>query len=217
VCSWSGGKDSALALEVAIERGYEPARLFTVLDETGRRSRSHGLPLALLEAQADALGLELVTRAAGWAEYTDAFVDGLRELRASGCSRCVFGDIDISAHRAWCVDVCERAGLDADHPLWQRDRGQLVRELVQRGYAAMLVVVRSAALDRSFLGRKLDLDLLAELEARGIDACGENGEFHTVVVDGPRFSQAIDVRVLGEYAVADCFALDLGLTDRDSQ
>jgi uncharacterized protein (TIGR00290 family) len=211
VCSWSGGKDSALALRVAIDHGARPTTLLTMLDESGERSRSHGLPLAVLEAQADALGLELVTRAASWAGYTDAFVEALALLRASNHSQCIFGDIDIAAHREWCEDVCTRAGLSACHPLWQRDRRELFHELLERRFAAMIVVVRARTLDRSFLGRMLNHDVLAELEALGIDACGENGEFHTLVTDGPQFARPLDVRLSREYAVADCLALELEL------
>jgi uncharacterized protein (TIGR00290 family) len=216
VCSWSGGKESALALQTAIDRGARPAALLTMLDESGARSRSHGLSLAVLEAQADALGLELITRNTSWAGYTDMFVDALAQLRASGCSQCIFGDIDIAAHRVWCEDVCKGAGLRAYHPLWQRDRGQLFRELMERRFAAVIVVVRAGILDASFLGRQLDHDLLLELEALGIDACGENGEFHTLVTDGPPFAQPIQVRPSCEYTVADCLALDFELIPPDN-
>jgi diphthine-ammonia ligase len=210
-CSWSGGKDSALALQRAIERGFKPATLLTMLDESGRRSRSHGLPLAVLEAQADALGLALFTRSTSWEAYTDAFVDALQQLEASGHPDCIFGDIDIWAHRTWCMQVCDRAGVVAHHPLWQQDRRQLVEELIDRGFEATIVLVRAGVLDRSFLGRRVDRDVLSELEALGVDACGENGEFHTVVTDGPLVTRPVEVRFSDEYEVADCLALDVRL------
>lgn len=211
VCSWSGGKDSALALQLALDGGARPQALLTILDETGERSRSHGLPLALLQAQAAAIGLPLVTRSAGWADYTDAFVDALAALRDDGCEQCIFGDIDLDPHRRWCEDVCARAGLTARHPLWRRDRRALVEELLERGFAATIVVVRTGVLDRSFLGRRLDRGLLDELEAAGVDACGENGEYHTVVGDGPLFAEPVPLRPAGEVVVADCVCLQLAL------
>jgi uncharacterized protein (TIGR00290 family) len=180
-----------------------------MLDESGERSRSHGLPLGLLQAQAAACGLPLVTRSASWAGYTDAFADGLAELRQAGARRCVFGDVDLDDHRRWCRDVCARAGLEAVHPLWGRDRRGLVEELLARGFAATIVVVRDGVLDRKLLGRRLDADLLTELEALGVDACGENGEFHTAVDDAPYFERPLRLRPDGELTVADCRCLRL--------
>jgi uncharacterized protein (TIGR00290 family) len=185
-----------------------------MLDETGERSRSHGLPLAVLKDQADALGLRLVVRSTNWFAYTDAFTDALQELRASGHSECVFGDIDITAHRDWCTHVCHRAGLAARHPLWQQDRRRLVEELIDRGFDATIVVIRPELLDRSFLGRRLDREIIDNLEAIGVDACGENGEFHTVITDGPPFARAVSVSLAGIYAVADCLALQARLGTR---
>jgi diphthine-ammonia ligase len=209
VCSWSGGKDSALALELAIEAGTQVTALLTMLDESAERSRSHGLPRAILAAQAAALGLPLVFRAAAWPGYTRAFADGLNEATCARCSSCIFGDIDIAAHRAWCEQVCASAGLLARHPLWQRDRRELLQELLERGWTAVIVVVREAVLDRRFLGRRLDRQLIDELDARGIDVCGENGEFHTVVTDGPLFAKPLEIEAGGEFSVGGCVALQL--------
>jgi uncharacterized protein (TIGR00290 family) len=210
-CSWSGGKDSALALQLGIEAGARPRALLAMLDESGVRSRSHGLPVAVLEAQAEALDLQLVTRTATWADYTTAFVDGLTELADAGCSECIFGDIDIDEHRRWCERVCADAGLVARHPLWQRDRRTLVEDLLERGWSATIVVVRTPLLDGSFLGRRLHPGLVGELEARGVDLCGENGEYHTVVTNGPLFAAPLQLAHKGEHATADCLTLQLAL------
>jgi diphthine-ammonia ligase len=209
VCSWSGGKDSALALELAIESGVQVISLLTMLDEGAERSRSHGLPRALLAQQAAALGLPLVTRAATWPAYTRSFVDGLNESAHARCQSCVFGDIDIAEHRVWCEEVTAKAGLVARHPLWQRDRRELVELLLERGWTAIIVVVRESVLDRKFLGRHLNLRLIDEFEACGIDVCGENGEFHTVVTDGPLFTRPIEISVEGEFRTSGCAGLQL--------
>lgn len=207
ICSWSGGKDSALALQVAVEAGFLPLALLTILDESGTRSRSHGLPLAVLEAQAAAVGLPLLLRSASWDEYTEVFVDALAQLGGDGCQGCVFGDIDGEEHRGWCRMVCDRAGLTALHPLWRRHRRGLVEEFLGRGFAATVVVVRADALDRSFLGRRLDRALLDELDARGVDLCGENGEYHTVVLDGPLFAAPLNLRAESETLIGGCHGL----------
>jgi diphthine-ammonia ligase len=208
VCSWSGGKDSMLALQLAVDAGYEPKTLLTMLDESGDRTRSHGLPLSLVVAQAEALGLPLLTRRATWTDYEEAFIDGLGQCAANGCATCVFGDIDIDDHRAWCERVSSQARIQSLHPLWQRDRRAVVEGFLERGYEAVIVVVRDSALDRSFLGRRLDHELINDLEGAGVDICGENGEFHTLVVDGPLFASPLQLRQLGILSVADCSLMD---------
>src|SRR5207249_5902692 len=110
VVSWSGGKDSALALWRARSRGLRPIALLTMLDETGRRSRSHGLPAEVLEAQAAAIGVPLVTASGTWDDYTSVFVRALSGLAGPSVRACVFGDIDIEPHRQWGVDGAADAG-----------------------------------------------------------------------------------------------------------
>lgn len=191
VTSWSGGKDSCLALDRAKRAGLEPAGLFTMFTEGGERSRSHGLTHAVLRAQAEALGLRLFTNNASWDDYESVFVDAWREFRLRGIASGVFGDIDIDDHRAWVQRVCDAADMRALHPLWKVPRRELLDEFLERGYRATVIAVREGVLDRSFLGRSLDQELIREFERLGIDACGENGEYHTVVTDGPLFQKAL--------------------------
>jgi len=100
-CSWSGGKDCCLAFELAKEAGALPSALFTVMDETGVRSHSHGMTLSSLQLQADALGVPLIVRHASWAGYEEAFGDGLAELKSMGIADGVFGDMRVAAHSEW--------------------------------------------------------------------------------------------------------------------
>ena len=164
-----------------------------MLTEDGRRSRSHGLPRSVLEAQAAAVGVPLATGAAAWADYTDAFVRELAAVRADTTTACVFGDIDIAEHRRWCERACHAAGLVAHHPLWRRPRRELLVELLARGWRATVVTVRADILGPSVLGRVLDHDLVNEFEAAGIDVCGEQGEYHTLVTDGPLFVAPVPI------------------------
>jgi uncharacterized protein (TIGR00290 family) len=196
LCSSSGGKDSLLALWHAGRQGLHPTTLLTMFDETGLRSRSHGVPRTLVEQQARSMGLDLVGPSAGWANYEPVFVQTLADLKSSGHEVAIFGDIDLEPHREWEARVCRLAGLEHSLPLWQRDRMELARESIALGFKAVVVCVDSRYLADDFCGRVFDEAFIADLPP-GVDACGENGEFHTFVVDGPLFSQRVNVRIEG--------------------
>ena len=156
-----------------------------------RSSRGHGLPVELLEAQAEALGIPLVSAATTWDDYEATFVGVLHELRRQGVEAGVFGDIDLEWHRVLVEDVCEIANVSCHLPLWQEPRRRLIGELLAGGVRATVVAVDAAKLDASFLGRKLSDELVAELVAAGADACGEEGEYHTMVTAAPLFSALV--------------------------
>ncbi|MBN2302688.1 MAG: diphthine--ammonia ligase [Lentisphaerae bacterium] len=193
-CSWSGGKDSCLALYHAMQQGGRPQCLLTIMTEDGMRSRSHGLPKSLLEEQARSLGVPIVFRSASWAEYETVFVSALRELKQDGINTGVFGDIDIDSHREWVVRVCAIVDITPFHPLWKRDRCELLEEFIALGFKAVIVVVKGDKLDRGFLGRSISIETIRDLKNAGVDASGELGEYHTVLTDGPIFSSRIMVR-----------------------
>jgi uncharacterized protein (TIGR00290 family) len=190
VVSFSGGKDSCLALWRARQAGLDVRAAINVLDETGERNRSHGVRRALLDAQAQALDLELVAPRASWRDYEARFVAALEELTARGFEVAVFGDIDLQAHRDWEEKVCARTGLQCYLPLWHEARLALAHEVLRLGFRAIVVCVDSRHLDDRFCGRLYDAAFIADLPA-GVDACGENGEFHTFVYDGPGFSTPV--------------------------
>lgn len=193
VCSWSGGKDSCLALYRAVEAGAKPALLFTMLQESGERSRSHGLPLGVLQAQARSLGIPLITRAASWSEYEAVFMAALRGFRGMGIEAGVFGDIDIEDHRLWEEKVCQAAGIEAHLPLWKTPRLQLADEFLELGFEATVVATCDEKMGNRYLGARLTADLAREFAQIGIDPSGEEGEFHTVVTDGPIFAGSLQL------------------------
>lgn len=211
MASWSGGKDACLALHRSRREGHEPVALLSMLIEDGTRSRSHGLRRDVLEAQADSLGLPLLLEATSWADYEAAMVRGLLRARDAGAEAAVFGDIDLEPHRAWEEGVCRQAGLEPLLPLWRNDRRALVHELLTAGFDARVVVVREGRLPPEFLGRRLDLCLLDAVEAAGCDACGEAGEYHSVVVDGPGFARPVALEAGPRVRVQDVWCLDLAL------
>ncbi|MDC8757732.1 diphthine--ammonia ligase [Janthinobacterium fluminis] len=191
--SWSGGKDSCLALWRARQAGLAVPLLITAMDESGTRARSHGVPPALLQAQAASLGARLQCYHASWAEYEEKFIAMLRAAAAEGYSHAIFGDIDLAPHRAWEEKVCAAAGLTALLPLWGEARRRLVDEFIAAGFKAVVVCVDGRHLPAEFCGREFDAAFLADLPP-GVDACGENGEFHTFVYDGPAFSAPVALR-----------------------
>ena len=196
LCSWSGGKDSCFALMRAVEMEYVPKVLLNVLNEEGKISRSHGIPAALLQAQADAAGLPIRMISSSWQAYETKFTGALAELQQQyELGHAVFGDIDLQAHRDWEEKVCGNAGLKALLPLWQQDRKELVMQMLGNDIVTMIVSCNYVMGER-FLGKIITPALVEELEATGVDVCGENGEFHTLVLNCPLFSHAIPVELV---------------------
>lgn len=194
VVSFSGGKDSCLALWRARQAGLDVRAVINVLEEAGERNRSHGVSKGLLEAQARALDVELVAPAASWRDYEATFTQALAELKTRGFEVAVFGDIDLQAHREWEEKVCALAGLECRLPLWNEPRMDLAREVLRLGFRPIVVCTDSRYLDDSFCGRIYDEQFIADLP-ENVDACGENGEFHTFVFDGPGFLQPVPCEV----------------------
>lgn len=193
LCSWSGGKDSCFALIQAIQEGYRPQVLLNVLNEEGRISRSHGIPADILQAQAAAMQLPIHLISSSWQEYEAKFVGALQQLTQQySLTHAVFGDIDLQAHRDWEEKVCAQAGLTALLPLWQQNRKTLVYQMLDAGIETMIVSCNTTMGER-FLGKMLTTELVTELESLGVDVCGENGEFHTLVLNCPIFNKALKV------------------------
>lgn len=191
VTSWSGGKDSCYAMMQAVKQGLTPKVLLNMMNENGKISRSHGLPLSILNQQAQKMQLPIQTVPATWGDYEEKFITILKSLKAKyDLEAAVFGDIDLQAHRDWEEKVCQAASLKAVLPLWQQDRIALVNEMIENGIETMIVSC-NMIMGESYLGKTLDKELALELLEKGIDPCGENGEFHTMVINCPLFLDKI--------------------------
>lgn len=213
--SWSGGKDSCLALHRARAAGARPVALLTLLVEDGSRTRSHGLRREVVEAQAESLGLPLLAAPTSWATYEERLIGLLDEARALGSTAAVFGDIDVEAHGHWETRVSRAAGLRARLPLWRTPRRSLLEDWWRLGFEARIVVVRASELEPELLGRALDPCLAGEIERRGLDPCGENGEFHTIAVDGPGFRAGLALAPGARVRRGGVWALDVRLSRND--
>jgi uncharacterized protein (TIGR00290 family) len=170
--------------------------LLVMFDESGERSRSHALPIELVRKQAAAMDLDVRVRNASWATYEAQFVAALKQYRTEGFTSAVFGDIDLQPHRDWEERVCALADIEPVLPLWLENRAALSREVLAEGFKAVVVCVDTRYLGVEFCGREYDAQFIADLPAH-VDACGENGEFHTFVYDGPNFSRPVTFEVSG--------------------
>ena len=215
VASYSGGKDSSLALYQAMQIG-EPVVLIVMLEEQGLKSHSHGMSLDIIHAQAKAIGLPIYTASATWQDYENQFIQLLRKAQALGAESLVTGDIDLMAHAEWNQSVCDKSKLSLCMPLWQRPRSDIVHEFIQLGFQSIIVTVNlNLGMKVKDLGQVLSLEYVDELVARGIDPCGEAGEFHTTVIDGPIFKHPLSV-VKGDILYHENYAfLPLELEQRD--
>jgi uncharacterized protein (TIGR00290 family) len=206
--SWSGGKDSCAAYHRA-RADFNFVCALTMFNEDGTRSRSHGLRPDILTAQIQRLGLLPITRRCAWATYDHEFDLGLAEAATLGVTHVVFGDILFDEHKQWAERLSSGRGLTAVEPLWKQSTTDLYRDFLALDARARIVTVRASELDESFLGRELAEDLLPELVARGVDPCGERGEYHTVVTACPAFSRPLRVRAAGRATNNGCIAEDL--------
>lgn len=203
--SWSGGKDSTMSLHALRAAGQPVRTLLTTVTRGVDRIAMHGVRRSLLAAQADALGLPLhevfLDRPSTNEAYEAAMRTALAELASEGIDTVAFGDLYLEDVRAYREERMAGTGLTPAFPVWGRDTTEFFRDFLGLGFRAMIVCVDTYQLDGAFAGRELDEALLADLPP-GVDPCGENGEFHTFVYDGPGFRVPIGFK-RGEQVLRD--------------
>ena len=196
--SWSGGKDACFALWQAMGQGLTPACLLTMLKASQERTSAHGLRREVLEAQARCIGLPIVF---GHAEpdYEHGLKTAFHQARKSFDSHhLLFGDIDLQAHRDWYEEVL--TDITLGFPLWHYPRSALLTDLFAAGFETMIVSVKGDKLDRRLLGKVLTRDIAAQIARQGVCPTGEDGEFHTLVINAPHFQHRLEVDVVGTIA-----------------
>lgn len=208
VVSWSGGKDSTLALAALLaDPDVCVAGLLTTITRDFDRISMHGVRRALVEAQAASLGLPLwlnvISKGATNAEYEASMGEAFAACRERGIYTVGFGDLFLPDIRAYRDRLLAEHGMRPRYPVWRRDTDRLIREFLALGYKTAVVCVDPQQLDPAFVGRVIDEQFLADLPSQ-VDPCGENGEFHTFVFDGPIFREPVGF-VFGEVVCRDGF------------
>ena len=193
--SWSGGKDCCLALYRAKAAGIDVRYLANMVTADGKRSCSHGISAAVIKRQAEALGIPVAQRRTTSETYEAEFIKLLNDFKRDGIEGGVFGDIDFMPHRQWIEKVGVAAAITPHLPLWQEDQEKLMEEFLDAGFTAVVVAVKADLLGKEVLGRIVDRKFVAYLAGlnKGITPCGEAGEFHTLVIDGPLFNRRLEI------------------------
>jgi diphthine-ammonia ligase len=196
--SWSGGKDCCLACHRAIASGLEVRYLANTITEDGQRSRSHGISAEVIRTQSQAIGIPVIQRRTSKEAYEAEFIKMLNILKQDGIEGGVFGDIDFNAHREWIDRVCRQADITPYLPLWEESQDKLMDEFINLGFEAVVVAARADLFGEEVLGQSIDRDFLAHLKelgrAKAITPCGEAGEYHTLVIDGPLFQKRLEIQ-----------------------
>lgn len=191
VVSYSGGKDSTLALYKGMKEGYLVG-IIVMMEENEGKSRAHRISTELLIKQAEAFNTKIYLGNASWENYEKVFIEKLREAKKDGAQVLVTGDIDMPEHGSWYEKVGKKAELEVIMPLWEREHEEVVKEFINLGFITKITTVNlNMGMKKEDLGKVLTLEYMEELERRGIDSCGENGEFHTTVIDGPCFKNKL--------------------------
>lgn len=193
VVSYSGGKDSTLALYEGMKEG-ELVGIIVMMEENEGKSRAHRINKELLIKQAEAFNTKIYLGHASWENYEKVFIEKLREAKKNGAQVLVTGDIDMPEHGCWYKKVGKKAELEVVMPLWNRQHEEVVKEFINLGFITKVTTVNlDMGMKKEDLGKVLTLKYMKELENKGIDLCGESGEFHTTVIDGPCFKNKLVV------------------------
>ena len=195
ISSWSGGKDSCLACYKAMQQGYRVKYLLNLISREYKRCCFHGIEAKLLQLQAELISIPLIQKevTADMQEYEKEFKEAVTELKAQGIRKMVFGDIYLLDHMNWVERVCKDLDIEPIEPLWNISPVTIMEEFINLGFKAIIVSCQADKFSKDFVGKEVNRDLLVELKSRNICPCGENGEFHTFVFDGPIFKKPIEI------------------------
>jgi len=206
--SWSGGKDSCLACHRAMRAGYNICYLLNFISKEYKRVSFHGTEAKLIQLQAKALGIPLLQKETTGDGYEQEFKEAVRSLIPNGIKGMIFGDIYLQEHKDWVERVCRDLGIEAIEPLWGEEPERILLEFTDGGFEAIIVSAKQELFSKEWIGRKVDRGFFNYLKGNSIDICGENGEYHTLVVDGPMFKKKIRITKSKAILRNGCWFLD---------
>jgi diphthine-ammonia ligase len=194
--SWSGGKDCCQAAYKALHQGLKVRYLLNMVTQDRQRSCSHGVLAEWIRVQSEALGIPILQYPTTGENYESVFIEALQRLKDEDVTSGVFGDIDFEPHREWIEKVCAPAGISAVLPLWGGQQDKISRDFIQLGFKSVIIATRADLLGKEWLGKPFDTKFLRDLAQSHpqITPCGEAGEFHTLVIDGPIFKKRLEIR-----------------------
>jgi diphthine-ammonia ligase len=193
ISSWSGGKDSCLAAYLALGQGYNISHLVNFISQEFKRVSFHGTEARLIQLQSQAVGIPLLQKLTTWEGYEQEFKEAVRSLLPQGIKGMVFGDIYLDEHKEWVERVCGELGIAAIEPLWEKSTEKIFTDFIEAGFEAVIVSAQAELIDEGWVGQRLDRKFLSYLKTRDVDLCGEKGEYHTLVVNGPLFKRRIEI------------------------
>lgn len=194
-CSWSSGKDSCFACYKAMKNGYKVRYLLNFISQEFKRVSFHGVWHELVGLQSQALAIPLLQKEVPTGQYEKTFRQSLRNLKSEGITTLIAGDIFLLDCRNWVEDVCKEEGFKVIEPLWGISSKEILKEFVKTGFKATVTATDAKSLNEDWVGRVIDKQFIEDLEKlKTIDLCGEHGEYHTFVFDGPFFKQKIEIQ-----------------------
>lgn len=212
VFNWSGGKDSALALQKVLkEKEYEVIALLTTFNEADESSSAHSIPLALMEKQAETIGIELypifINKSPN--DYENKMLKAVDHFKVKGVGHFIFGDLYLEEIRTYRESKLNPHGIEVVEPIWGQTAEKTMQDFFNSGLRAKVVTTQADKLDETYIGRELSYDLIDNLPAE-IDICGENGEYHTFVFAGDIFKKEVEFEIEKAYKLSFDIKLDTG-------
>ena len=193
ISSWSGGKDSCFACYRALNEGYEISHLANFISQEFKRVSFHGTESRLIQLQSQAIGIPVLQKETTPNGYEQEFKEAVRSLLPEGIKGMVFGDIYLQEHRDWVERVCGELGIEAVEPLWGKSSEEVLTGFISAGFEAIIISAQAELIDKDWIGQRVDRDFMNYLKAKNVEICGENGEYHTLVLNGPLFKWRIEV------------------------
>jgi diphthine-ammonia ligase len=187
--SWSGGKDSCMACYLAMQKGLAVSRLV----HFDRPFNLHGIDPELIRLQAKLAGIPMVQKRVANEDFEQEFRNTAESLKLEGIAGMVFGDIYLEPHKEWVDRVCGELGMAAEEPLWRMNTEKIMNDFLALGFETIIASGKQELIDKEWIGRKMDHAFIGYLKTKGLDICGENGEFHTFVTGGPLFKGRIEI------------------------